>query len=359
MIMKKEIYIVLEDGHVFKGYSFGGQGDIIGELVFTTGMLGYIETLTDSCYFGQIVMQTFPLVGNYGINKEDCKNKAPQLKGYIVREWCEKPSNFRCEENLDDYLKRNNIVGVYGVDTREITQIIREHGIMNASIVSTLEDVDYDKIKAYKITNSVSTLSMDKPEIRMCDNGKYNVSLLDYGSKEEITQLLNQYDCNVTALPHNVTAEEILNTKPDGIVLSSGAGDPADNAFEIEQIGKLVGICPVFGIGLGHQLLALARGAKTVKLKHGHRGATQPVKSLDDGRTFISNQNHGYAVLCDEISNAGGHVNYINANDYTCEGIDYPSKKAFSVQFLLDNGATKKDTKILFEKFTGLMGGKK
>lgn len=359
MNMKKEIFIVLQDGHIFKGYSFGAKGSVIGEIVFTTGMLGYIETLTDTSYYGQIVMQTFPLIGNYGINAEDCKNTTPQVKGYIVREWCEKPSNFRSEETLDEYLKKNNIVGVYGVDTREITQIIREHGVMNATIVESLDKVDKEKIKNYKITGAVEALSVPKQEKRLAENGKYKVTLVDYGTKEGIIELLNQYNCDVTVMPATSTSEEIMETNPDGIVLSNGAGDPSENVFQIEQIKKLIGACPIFGICLGHQLLALAKGAKIAKLKYGHRGANQPVKNLENGKTFISNQNHGYTVLGDKLTENGGRISYINANDYTCEGIEYPGKKAFSIQYLPDNSATAKETKILFEKFTEMMGGQK
>lgn len=359
MSMKKDIYIVLEDGHIFKGYSFGAEGNVIGELVFTTGMLGYIETLTDTSYYGQIVMQTFPLIGNYGINTEDCGNVSPQIKGYIVREWCEKPSNFRCEETLDEYLKKNNIVGVYGVDTREITQVIREHGVMNASIVESPDQVDKNKISNYKITGAVETLSVHSAENRPAENGKYKVTLIDYGTKESIINLLNQYGCDVTVMPATLTAEEILGTSPEGIILSNGAGDPAENTFQIEQIKKLVGKCPIFGICFGHQLLALAKGAKTAKLKYGHRGANQPVKNLENGKTFISNQNHGYTVLSDKLAENGGKITYINANDYTCEGIEYPGKKAFSIQFLPDNSATAKETKSLFQKFARMMGGQK
>lgn len=356
--MEQEVYICLENGQTFKGYSFGATKEVIGELVFTTGMCGYIETLTDPSYYGQIVMQTFPLIGNYGIINEDKESNKPYVSAYIVREKCDKPSNFRCDEDLDTFLKENDIPGVYGVDTREITKIIRESGVMNAFITTNPKNADYEKIKEYKIVDAVKSVSAEKPQLIPSDSHKYNVVLLDFGAKKNIVRELNKRGCNVAVIPYNTKAEDILKLGVDGIMLSNGPGDPSDNAEIVEELKKLIGKVPMFGICLGHQLLALAMGGKTTKLKYGHRGVNQPVKNLDTGRTYISSQNHGYAVVNETIEAAGGKVSYINANDGTCEGVDYVDKKAFSVQFHPEACSGPHDTRFIFDKFIDMMGGK-
>lgn len=352
------MYICLENGQTFKGYSFGATKEIIGELVFTTGMCGYIETLTDPSYYGQIVMQTFPLIGNYGIINEDKESNKPYISAYIVREKCDKPSNFRCDEDLDTFLKENDIPGVYGVDTREITKIIRESGVMNAFITTNPKNADYEKIKEYKIVDAVKSVSAEKPQLIPSDNHKYNVVLLDFGAKKNIVRELNKRGCNVAVMPYNTKAEDILKLGVDGIMLSNGPGDPSENTEIVEELKKLTGKVPMFGICLGHQLLALAMGGKTTKLKYGHRGVNQPVKNLESGRTYISSQNHGYAVVNETIEAAGGKVSYINANDGTCEGVDYEDKKAFSVQFHPEACSGPHDTRFIFDKFIDMMGGK-
>lgn len=356
--MEQEVYICLENGQTFKGYSFGATKEIIGELVFTTGMCGYIETLTDPSYYGQIVMQTFPLIGNYGIINEDKESNKPYISAYIVREKCDKPSNFRCDEDLDTFLKENDIPGVYGVDTREITKIIRESGVMNAFITTNPKNADYEKIKEYKIVDAVKSVSAEKPQLIPSDNHKYNVVLLDFGAKKNIVRELNKRGCNVAVMPYNTKAEDILKLGVDGIMLSNGPGDPSENTEIVEELKKLTGKVPMFGICLGHQLLALAMGGKTTKLKYGHRGVNQPVKNLESGRTYISSQNHGYAVVNETIEAAGGKVSYINANDGTCEGVDYEDKKAFSVQFHPEACSGPHDTRFIFDKFIDMMGGK-
>lgn len=356
--MEQEVYICLENGQTFKGYSFGATKEIIGELVFTTGMCGYIETLTDPSYYGQIVMQTFPLIGNYGIINEDKESNKPYVSAYIVREKCDKPSNFRCDEDLDTFLKENDIPGVYGVDTREITKIIRESGVMNAFITTNPKNADYEKIKEYKIVDAVKSVSAEKPQLIPSDNHKYNVVLLDFGAKKNIVRELNKRGCNVAVMPYNTKAEDILKLGLDGIMLSNGPGDPSENTEIVEELKKLIGKVPMFGICLGHQLLALAMGGKTTKLKYGHRGVNQPVKNLESGRTYISSQNHGYAVVNETIEAAGGKVSYINANDGTCEGVDYEDKKAFSVQFHPEACSGPHDTRFIFDKFIDMMGGK-
>ena len=356
--MEQEVYICLENGQTFKGYSFGATKEVIGELVFTTGMCGYIETLTDPSYFGQIVMQTFPLIGNYGIINEDKESNKPYVSAYIVREKCDKPSNFRYDEDLDTFLKENNIPGVYGVDTREITKIIRESGVMNAFITTNPKNADYEKIKEYKIVDAVKSVSAEKPQLIPSDNHKYNVVLLDFGAKKNIVRELNKRGCNVAVMPYNTKAEDILKLGVDGIMLSNGPGDPSENTEIVEELKKLIGKVPMFGICLGHQLLALAMGGKTTKLKYGHRGVNQPVKNLETGRTYISSQNHGYAVVNETIEAAGGKVSYTNANDGTCEGVDYDDKKAFSVQFHPEACSGPHDTRFIFDKFIDMMGGK-
>lgn len=358
-MIEKEVYICLENGDIFKGYRFGADGDVTGELVFTTGMGGYIETLTDPSYYGQIVMQTFPLIGNYGFIKEDMESQKSFVKAYIVREKCDNPSNFRCDETLEKFLTDNCIVGVYGVDTREITKTIRSQGVMNVMITSNPKNVDFDKLKEYKIEKAVENVSCVKPILYPSDEHKYNVVLLDYGAKGNIIRELNKRGCNVAVMPHNTKAQFILDFDVDGVMLSNGPGDPADNIEEIEEIKKLIGKVPIFGICLGHQLLALAMGGRTTKLKYGHRGVNQPVKNLQTGRTFISSQNHGYAVENDSVEAVGGIVSYINANDETCEGVDYPDKKAFSVQFHPEACSGPLDTRFIFDKFIDTMGGTK
>lgn len=357
-MINETVYICLADGQIFEGKRFGASGEITGELVFTTGMGGYIETLTDPSYFGQIVMQTFPLIGNYGFIDEDMESTKSYISAYIVREYCKEPSNFRCGKTLDDYLKENNIIGVYDVDTREITKIIRESGVMNAVICSDPRKADFDKIKEYKITDAVKSTSVEKPCLVPSKNHKYNVVLIDYGKKDNIPRELAKRGCNVAVVPYNTKAEDILKLNPDGIMLSNGPGDPSDNEECIEELKKLIGKVPIFGICLGHQLLALAMGGKTIKLKYGHRGVNQPVKNLKTGRTYISSQNHGYAVINEDIEKAGGVISYVNANDGTNEGVDYPDKKAFSVQFHPEACSGPHDTRFLFDRFIDMIGGK-
>lgn len=354
---EEKAYICLANGKIFEGTRFGAGGDITGELVFTTGMGGYIETLTDPSYYGQIVMQTFPLIGNYGFIDEDCESAKSFVSAYIVHEKCDFPSNFRCNSTLEEYMKKNSIIGIYGVDTREITKIIRESGVMNATICSNPKDFSIEKTQEYKIEGAVEAVSVKRPYPVACENPKHNVVLIDYGKKENIVRELTKRNCNVAVMPSLTKAEDILKLNPDGIMLSNGPGDPDDNKECIEELKKLVGEKPIFGICLGHQLLALAMGAKTEKLKYGHRGVNQPVKNLETGRTYISSQNHGYAVINETVEEIGGEISYINANDGTNEGINYPDKKAFSVQFHPEACSGPHDTRFLFDKFINMMGG--
>ena len=350
----KKGYLILQDGQVFEGVRFGAETDTVGELVFTTGMCGYVETLTDPSYAGQIVMQTYPLIGNYGIIREDFEG-ACCVKGYVVREYCDTPSNFRTDCDLDAYLKEQGVPGLCGVDTRELTRIIREHGVMNAAICDEIP-ADLIPIKTYAITGVVEAVSCKEPDRYQAEGEeRFRVSLIDYGAKRNIIRWLQKRGCTVTVLPATTSAEDILAADPDGVMLSNGPGDPAENTYQIEQIRKLLGKVPMFGICLGHQLTALAAGGSTYKLKYGHRGVNQPVRDLNGVRTYITSQNHGYAVDGDTVKL--GKVRFVNANDGTCEGIDYPELKAFTVQFHPEACTGPKDTTFLFDRFVELMKG--
>ena len=350
----KKGYLILQDGRVFEGFRFGAETDTVGELVFTTGMCGYIETLTDPSYAGQIVMQTYPLIGNYGIIREDFEG-ACCVKGYVVREYCDAPSNFRTDCNLDTFLKEQGVPGLCGVDTRELTRIIREHGVMNAAICDEIP-ADLTPIETYAVTGVVEAVSCKEPSVHPAEGEeRFRVSLLDYGAKRNIVRELQKRGCTVTVLPASTSAEDILAADPDGIMLSNGPGDPAENVYQIEQIRKLLGKVPMFGICLGHQLTALAAGGSTYKLKYGHRGVNQPVRDVEGVRTYITSQNHGYAVDSDTVKL--GKVRFANANDGTCEGIDYPELKAFTVQFHPEACTGPKDTSFLFDRFVELMKG--
>ena len=350
----KKGYLILQDGQVFEGVRFGAETDTVGELVFTTGMCGYVETLTDPSYAGQIVMQTYPLIGNYGIIREDFEG-ACCVKGYVVREYCDTPSNFRTDCDLDAYLKEQGVPGLCGVDTRELTRIIREHGVMNAAICDEIP-ADLTPIKTYAITGVVEAVSCKEPDRYPAEGEEcFRVSLLDYGAKRNIVRELQKRGCTVTVLPASTSAEDVLAADPDGIMLSNGPGDPAENTYQIEQIRKLLGKVPMFGICLGHQLTALAAGGSTYKLKYGHRGVNQPVRDVEGVRTYITSQNHGYAVDSDTVKL--GRVRFANANDGTCEGIDYPELKAFTVQFHPEACTGPKDTSFLFDRFVDLMKG--
>ena len=350
----KKGYLILQDGQVFEGVRFGAETDTVGELVFTTGMCGYVETLTDPSYAGQIVMQTYPLIGNYGIIREDFEG-ACCVKGYVVREYCDTPSNFRTDCDLDTYLKEQGVPGLCGVDTRELTRIIREHGVMNAAICDEIP-TDLTPIKTYAITGVVEAVSCKEPDRYQAEGEeRFRVSLIDYGAKRNIIRWLQKRGCTVTVLPATTSAEDILAADPDGVMLSNGPGDPAENTYQLEQIRKLLGKVPMFGICLGHQLTALAAGGSTYKLKYGHRGVNQPVRDLNGVRTYITSQNHGYAVDGDTVKL--GKVRFVNANDGTCEGIDYPELKAFTVQFHPEACTGPKDTTFLFDRFVELMKG--
>jgi len=340
-------YLVLQNGIVMEGASFGASGEITGEVVFATGMTGYLETLTDPSYYGQIVLQTFPLIGNYGVIPPDFESANVGARAYIVKTPCKNPSNFRSEDNLDNFLRQRGIIGLYGIDTRALTRIIRENGVMNGKIMMTPPtQADIEQVKTYSIVNAVAAVS-SRSVTKTLPKSKAGrrVALMDYGAKRGIAAALAARGCEVWSFPHDTGAREILEMKPDGIMLSNGPGDPAEPANNgiIETLRALQkGKIPIFGICLGHQLLALANGYTTKKLKFGHRGANQPVKDTATGRVYITSQNHGYAVVADNSS-------FVNVNDGTCEGMDYGN--SFSVQFHPEARGGPLDTGFLFDRF--------
>lgn len=352
-------YLILEDGTVYQGKSFGVRGMAVGEVVFTTGMTGYQETLTDPSYYGQIVTQTFPMIGNYGINECDGESAKSWVKGYIVREWCEEPSNFRSQYTIEEYLKSQNIIGIYDIDTRALTKKIREHGVMNGAIsVELPEDMDafLKELKSFSIKDAVKSVSCPEKKYYPAKEQKFHVALYDYGYKENILRSLVERGCGVTVVPYNTPSQEIMDMNPDGIMLSNGPGDPSENKEPIEILKELMkSDIPIFGICLGHQLLALANGAKTQKLKYGHRGANQPVADKIRDRVFVTSQNHGYAVVGETLDQKLGFVSHSNVNDGSCEGITYGNRKAFTVQFHPEACAGPQDTEYLFDTFIQLM----
>ncbi len=356
----KKAFLVLADGTVFEGKSFGAEGTVIGEVVFTTSMVGYQETLTDPCYSGQMVVQTFPLIGNYGTNEEDYASDNSVVSGYIVREYCEEPSNFRCTSTIDAFMKKHGIVGLYDIDTRCLTRIIREKGVMNG-MITVAESIDkndaMNKINAYEIGEVVSKVSVKEKKLFKADNAKYNVALIDFGDNKSYVSELLKRGCDVTVFPFDSTADEVKASGADAVFLSDGPANPVANTEAIETIKKLAAEkMPMFGVGLGHLVLALANGAEITKLKYGHRGASQPVVTLETGRTYITSQNHGYAV--ESLSSDIGEMSHINGNDKTCEGIKYNNIPAFSVQFRPETCGGPQDTSYLYDRFIKMMEDK-
>ncbi|HPP36133.1 MAG TPA: carbamoyl phosphate synthase small subunit [Clostridiales bacterium] len=349
--MLNKAYLVLETGKTFEGYSFGAEREVIGEVVFTTCMTGYLETLTDKSYYGQIIMHTYPLIGNYGVIPEDFESNAVSALGYIAKDVCTDPSNFRSKGDLGTFLKERDIPGLCGIDTRELTKTLREQGTMNGIITRDPKKADLDKIRAYSVKNAVESVSV-KERKTVNNGGKYTVVLLDFGYKESIVKELAKRNCRVVIMPHDASVQDILEQNPDGIMLSNGPGDPADNPGIINNLKQLIAFrVPIFGICLGHQLLALARGFETRKLKYGHRGSNHPVKDLDTGQLYITSQNHGYYFVNESIDSSIARMSFINLNDRTCEGIKYLDSPAFSVQFHPEGSGGPKDTVHLFDEF--------
>lgn len=353
-------FLILEDGTVFTGTSIGSTRDMISEIVFNTSMTGYLEVLTDPSYVGQAVVMTYPLIGNYGITP-DMESLKAWPDGYIVRELSRMPSNFRCEGTIQDFLKKYDIPGIAGVDTRALTKILREKGTMNG-MITTNENYDLDevisKLKNYKVEGVVSKVTCAEKYV-LEGTGK-KVALLDLGAKKNIAKSLNDRGCEVTVYPADTTAEEIIASNPDGIMLSNGPGDPAECTSIIKEIKKLYETdIPIFAICLGHQLMALATGGTTYKLKYGHRGGNHPVKDLQTGRVYISSQNHGYVVDEDKIDPNVAVPAFKNVNDGTNEGLAYVGKNIFTVQFHPEACPGPQDSGYLFDRFLEMMGGEK
>ena len=353
--------LVLEDGKVFKGVSFGASGERTGEVVFNTSMAGYQEIITDPSYKGQIVAMTYPLIGNYGVNREDVESRQPFLEGFVVKEYSKIASNWRKEKTLGEYLKENNILGIEGIDTRQLTLHIREKGAMKA-VIST---EDYDEASLIKKAKSsrgligvdlVKEVSSPKEyNYSQIKNAKYKVVVLDCGVKYNILRELTRNNCNVVVMPAQTTYEEILAAKPDGLLLSNGPGDPAAVDYVVKTVAKLIGKVPMFGICLGHQMLGLALGGKTYKLKFGHHGANHPVKDLRTGKISITSQNHGFCVDIDSLNKKDIELTHVNLNDGTSEGLRHKKLPIFSVQFHPEASPGPRDAEYLFAEFTKLM----
>ena len=347
--------LILENGRTFVGESIGSTEDRVCEMVFNTSMVGYQEILTDPSYAGQGIVMSYPLIGNYGVNHEDNESSRPWAEAFIVRKLSEQGSNFRCEGTLNDYLKENNITGIQGIDTRALTKILRNQGSMNGMITCAehfnMDEVQ-EKLKAYRVSGTVERVTTGEPQHFPVENAKYKIALMDFGEKRNMTRCLNARGCDVTVLPAHTPASEVLSGGYDGVMLSNGPGDPADNVEIIAEVKKLYDAdLPIFAVCLGHQLMALATGAKTGPLAYGHRGANHPVRDIAAGRVFITSQNHGYMVLSDTVDPAVAEVSHVNVNDNTCEGLRYKGTRIFTVQFHPEASPGPQDTEYLFDKF--------
>ncbi len=372
-------FLILEDGNIFTGKSIGSTREIISEIVFNTSMTGYLEVLTDPSYAGQAVVMTYPLIGNYGVCYEDMESKKSWVDGYIVREIARRPSNFRSEDSIETFLTEKDIPGIAGIDTRALTKILREKGTMNGMITTDenfiLKEV-ISKLKGHRITKVVEKVTCKEKKtyyardyadtdadkarsglkIHPYRKGDFKVALLDYGTKDNIRECLLKRGCDVTVYPALTKAEEILAENPDGIVLSNGPGDPKECVEIIQEVKKMYDSdVPIFAVCLGHQLMALANGGDTRKLKYGHRGANHPVKDLKTGKVYISTQNHGYVVEDGSMRDDIAEKSFINANDGTIEGCHYLGKKVFTVQFHPEACAGPQDSEFLFDEFIHMM----
>ena len=351
-------FLILEDGTVFEGTSIGSTREVVSEIVFNTSMTGYLEVLTDPSYAGQAVCMTYPLIGNYGIT-DDMESGRPWPDGFIVRELSRIPSNFRCKGTIQDFLVKHNITGISGIDTRALTKILRDRGTMNG-MITTNEHFNFEEIKpklqAYRTGDVVSKVTCQEKTV-LPGNGK-KVALLDFGAKRNIAKSLNDRGCEVTIYPAHTPAKEILAAEPDGIMLSNGPGDPKDCGPIIDEVKKLYDSnVPIFAICLGHQLMALATGLDTHKLKYGHRGGNHPVKDLETGKVYISSQNHGYVVDTDGLDEKIAVPAFVNVNDGTNEGLKYTGKNIFTVQFHPEACPGPQDSGYLFDRFIKMMGG--
>ena len=357
----KKAFLILEDGTVFTGTSIGSDREVISEIVFNTSMTGYLEVLTDPSYAGQAVVMTYPLIGNYGICYDDMESDRPWPDGFIVRELSRLPSNFRSTDTIQNFLSRYDIPGIAGIDTRALTKILREKGTMNG-MITTREYSQIDEIlprlKAYNTGKVVEKVTC--PEKYVLEGDGPKVALLDLGAKRNIARNLNQRGCQVTVYPALTSAQEIIDENPDGIMLSNGPGDPKECTSIIEEIRKLYETdIPIFAICLGHQLMALATGADTYKMKYGHRGGNHPVKDLATGRVYISSQNHGSVVDTENLDPKVAVPAFRNVNDGTNEGLSYTGKNIFTVQFHPEACPGPQDSGYLFDRFMKMMEVKK
>ena len=362
-------YLILEDGTVFEGRSFGAAGEKLGEVVFNTSITGYQEILTDPSYKRQIVTMTYPLIGNYGVNEHDMESAAIQVEGFVVREVCRYTSNFTSTASLPEYLQKNGIVGIEGIDTRKLTRHIRLAGSMK-SVIYAREEIPDVKALAEQAGAWEGTVGVDTVKSVTCkkaylfegtagrDRGGedlYSVVAVDFGIKYNILRMLRACGCKVTVVPASVTSEEVLAMKPDGVFLSNGPGDPAPLSYAVKTIGEIVGKVPIFGICLGHQLLSTALGASTRKLKFGHHGGNHPVRNIRTGEIEITAQNHCYCVDTDSIRSSGLNMTHINLYDRTCEGMEDIERKVFSVQYHPEASPGPHDSGYLFRHFVELM----
>lgn len=350
-------FLILEDGHVFEGKSIGATREIISEIVFNTSMTGYLEVLTDPSYAGQSVCMTYPLIGNYGVCLEDMEADRPWQSGFIVREIAKRPSNFRSEQSINQFLINNKITGIEGIDTRALTKILRDKGTMKG-MITTNENYELDeclsRIRKWEMGNVVLDVTCKEKEFY--PGTGFKVAVVDLGVKSNIVKSLQKRNCQVVVYPAETPAEEILADKPDGVMLTNGPGDPKSCKTTIQEIKKIFQTdIPIFAICLGHQLLALANGADTVKMKYGHRGANHPVRDLKTGKVYISTQNHGYMVKEESLDRKIAEVSFVNVNDGTVEGVHYLGKNCQTVQFHPEACAGPLDTDFLFDMFIDMM----
>ena len=359
--MSKKAILVLEDGSVYEGYTFGAEVDAYGEVVFNTSMMGYQEMLTDPSYAGQIVVPTYPLIGNYGINKQDFESKKIQVRGFVIREECYQPNHYLSASTLDEFLKEYDIPGIYGVDTRAITRRLRSAGVMMGAITTSTPEQALEKLKKlpdYGSIDFVKQVTTEAPyewqpelETRqtLC-----KIVVLDCGLKYTILRMMRNHSCRVIAVPCTMSASEILKLEPDGIILSPGPGNPEVLDYIVDTVRELVGKKPIMGICMGNQLIARAFGTKTFKLKFGHRGANHPVRDLSDGRIHITAQNHGYATDPNTLK-GGLEVTHVNLNDGTVEGLRHKELPIFTIQYHSEASPGPLDSAYLFERFLDMV----
>lgn len=356
--------LILANGAVFHGESIGVCGERVFELVFNTSMAGYQELLTDPAYAGQGVVMSYPLIGNYGVNREDNESRRAWAEALVVRHMAPRGSNFRCEGTLDDFLKQQNIVGIEGVDTRALTKILRNQGSMNAMITCTehfnVHEV-MEKLADYRVEGKVAQVTRSQPEVQeACGGQTCHVAVMDYGMTQSLADALRRRGCKLTILPAATPAAEVLAGGYDGVLLSGGPGDPAENTALIAEIGKLYGSeLPLFGVGLGHQMLALATGARTERLPYGHRGGNHPVRDMEKGRILIASQNHGYTVCADSVDPAVAEISHIHVNDNSVEGLRYKRPNCYTMQYNPEGNTGPKIVEYVLDRFVESMGGDK